>query len=134
MNLVKIMLVLFTGAGFGFGIDQINHTETDPINEETRSIYEEESYCHRFSDESFLDHMLEGLTEEEQTLVNAKIDELLVSYDTTLEALYDDFELRHDFMFDLMTYLEDNNIDYHYGESYHDRYNDDDWHHHRRMR
>ncbi len=128
MNLFKVILVLVTGAGFGFGIDQISHTEIIPNDEEMPYTYEDGGFCHRFNNDEFLDHMLEGLSEEEQTMVNTKVEELLVTYDTTLEEVNSNYELRQDFMLDLMTFLNDNDIVYHYDGYHHGGfYNDDEF-------
>jgi hypothetical protein len=127
MNLIKIGLVLITGAGFGFGVDKLADTEVFTTSEENFYEHMEEG-CH--SDVDFIEHMLDDLSEEDLALVQAKIDELLVDYDITLEELYDDYEVRYDFMNDLMDFLEENEIEYHYHGGYHDHHDDedDDWH------
>jgi len=66
--------------------------------------------CH--DDRDFLEHMLEDLTDEELLLVQGKIDELLVEYLITIEELNDDYNVRYDFMNDLMDFLDENEIDY----------------------
>jgi hypothetical protein len=132
MNIFKIGLVLFTGAGFGFGVEKLADTEMFPNDNDGYGHMEEEGYyghmsdggCH--GDGDFLEHMLEDLTDEELILVQAKIDELLVTYSITLEELNDDYDVRYDFMNDLMDFLEENDIDYHNHSGIHDHYNQDD--------
>ena len=72
--------------------------------------------------------MLEDLTDEELILVQGKIDELLVTYSITLEELNDDYDVRYDFMNDLMNFLEENEIDFHNYGGYHNHDEEDGWH------
>lgn len=130
MNIIKIGLVLLTGAGFGVGFDKIADSEILPINQDTPyghmfvdDEYGETVFCH--GDEDIIEHMLYNLSEEDQLLVQAKIDDLLIEYSISIEDLNNDYDLRFDFMNDVMEFLEENDIDYH-----HRYYNDDeDWHH-----
>ena len=126
MNILKIGLVLMTGLGFGFGVEKLAGADVLPNDSETYYGHMEEGYCH--SDGDFLDHMLEDLTDEELILVQAKIDELLLTYSITLEELNDDFEVRDDFMNDLMVFLDDNNIEYHNHGAFHDDADAEYWH------
>ena len=125
MTLFKIGLVLLTGAGFGLGIDKLSNTDIMPDNQEDYYGHMEYTGCHQ--DDDFLLHMLDNLSEEDAIIVNAKIDELLVTYDTTLDDLENNFDLRYNFMNDLMTFLFENDIEYHY--RYHDDIDEDNgWH------
>ena len=116
MSMIKIGFVILTGALFGFGVDRINDSEA--FRDSSYGYYMHDGYC--AEEGEFLGHMLENLTTEERILVENKVEELLATYNTTLEDLYQDSELRHDFMSDLMDFLDDNNIDIH---------DHDDWHH-----
>ena len=81
--------------------------------------------CQR--DGELLEHMLENLTEEELVLVQGKIDALLVEESISLEDLNYDFDVRYNFMTDLMDFLEENEIEFHTRRGYH--YDDEDnWH------
>ncbi len=123
MNILKIGLILLSGAGLSFGVDKLADTEMLPSNNDY--YYMEEGYCHGDSD--FLEHMLEDLSDEELLLVQGKIDELLVEYSITLEELNDDYNVRYDFMNDLMDFINENDIDYHSYRGYHDYNGEDDW-------
>ena len=121
MYILKIGLVLLTGAGFGLGVDKLANNEI--FTKDSDGYYghmtEEDGYyghmggfgCH--DDGELFEHMLEDLTDEELLLVQGKIDELLVTYSITLEELNDDYDVRYDFMNDLMDFLEENEIDFH---------------------
>ncbi len=126
MYIIKIGLVLLTGAGFGLGIDKL--ADTDILQNDGDNYYEhmDEGFCHDNGD--FLTHMLADLTAEEQVLVQEKIDQLLVEYTITLEELNDDYDVRYDFMTDLIEFLELNEIDYHNNEGFDHHDDDDDWH------
>ena len=136
MYILKIGLVLLTGAGFGFGVDKLSNT--DMFTNDNDGYYghmtEEYGYdghmggygCH--DDGELFEHMLEDLTDEELILVQGKIDELLVTYSITLEELNDDYDVRYDFMNDLMDFLEENEIDFHNFGGYHDYDEEDSWH------
>jgi hypothetical protein len=136
MNIIKIGLVLLTGAGFGFGVDKLADTEMFPKDYDGYGHMEDDGYyghmgggCH--GDGDFLEHMLDELSDEELLLVQGKIDELLIEYSITLEELNDDYEVRYDFMNDLMDFLEENEIDYHNHGGNHDHDDHDDeggWH------
>ena len=145
MYILKMGLILLTGAGFGFGVDKLANTQIAPNDndgyyghmDEEDGYYghmtEEDGYyghmggygCH--GDGELFEHMLEDLSDEELLLVQGKIDELLVTYSITLEELNDDYDVRFNFMIDLMDFLEENEIDFHSQGGYH--YDDeDDWH------
>jgi hypothetical protein len=135
MYILKMGLVLLTGAGLGFGVDKVSESETFTNDSELYNGHvEEEGYyehmgelgCHR--DGEFLEHMLDDLTEEDLILVQGKIDELLVEYSITLEELNDDYDVRYDFMNDLMDFLYENEIDYHNHGGYSDYAEEDGWH------
>lgn len=113
MNLLKVALVLLFSGGFGFGVTQI-------IEEEPWNPDEHLGYCH--GEDWDFDHVLDGLSEEEVDLVDARIDQLLLEYGVTMEELGDNHDLRHDFMSELFELLEQDGIEL---EPY-----DDDWHHH----
>jgi hypothetical protein len=125
MNIIKIGLVLLTGLGFGFGVDKVADTEIFP-NDNDGYYWHMEEGCH--GDGDFLEHMLDDLSDEELVLVQGKIDELLVEYAVTLEELNDDYDVRYDFMNDLMDFLDENGIDYHNHDGYHDHDEEDGWH------
>ena len=138
MNIIKIGLVLLTGAGFGLGLEQLSNTNiTSNNNDYGNHMYEDEDrynngFCH--NNDVFLDHMLDNLNDEEKVLVQEKIDELLVEYDIDLEDLNDNYDLRHDFMYDLMEFLEENEIYYHRHNRFYDNDSEeDDWYHGMRM-
>ena len=95
MYILKIGLVLLTGAGFGFGVDKLANNDifTNDSGDYYGYMTEEDGYyghmggygCH--AEGEILEHMLEDLNEEDLLLVQGKIDELLVTYSTTLEEL-----------------------------------------------
>lgn len=127
MNIFKIGLALLTGLGFGFGVDKVADTEMFPNPNDNEGYYwHMEESCH--GDGDFLEHMLDDLSDEELVLVQGKIDELLVEYAVTLEELNDDYDVRYDFMNDLMDFLDENGIDYHNHDSYHNHDEEDGWH------
>jgi len=123
MNILKLGLLLITGAGFGFGIDKLADTEILPNDDQQYYGHIASETCH--GDDEFFERLLENLNEDEIVLVQGKIDELLLKYDVTLEDLHDDFEIRFDFMSDLMTFLDENEIDYH-NHGYYNEY-DENW-------
>jgi hypothetical protein len=126
MNVFKIGLALLTMAGFSFGVDKLVKANTLPDDREEHYEHMDEGFCHGNGD--FLEHMLTNLTEEETVLVENKIDDLLLEYNTTLEELEDDLDVRYDFMLDLMNFLDENGIDYHNHDT-EEHYHDDDDHH-----
>ncbi|MCF7927222.1 MAG: hypothetical protein K9L74_06600 [Candidatus Izimaplasma sp.] len=129
MTIFKVFLIAISGLGFGFGVDKV--VDTDLFDNHVNSSYshEETVYCHQEGD--FLTHIQEGLTDEEKLLVENKIDELLIFHSITREDLDNDYDLRHTFLLDLMTFLEENDInyphDFHMDEENHNH--NDDWHH-----
>lgn len=125
MNIFKMGLVLLTGLGFGFGVDQIAETKEDEVISEDYYIYN--MPCH--GNGYVFEHMLDTLTEEDRILVEAKLEELLLEYETTLELLEDDYQLRFIIMNELLDYMSENNIDFnHYNTD------DDDGFRHHHMR
>jgi hypothetical protein len=130
MNVFKIVLVLFTATGLGFGVDEVlnsNAEENVYLNAENNYDDYAIGLCHG-NDAYFFDHMLEGLTDEEQLVVQTKIDELLIKYDISISHLNDDINLRYDFMIEFMEYLDESGIDYH---NYY--YDEDDYGNHMGM-
>lgn len=130
MNILKFVLVLFTATGFGFGVEELienNIKEETSLNEEDNYDDDTVGFCHR-NDEYFLEHMIERLTDEEAIIVQAKIDELLNEFDVTMEQLNSDFDVRYQFMIELMEFLDENGIDYHYNH-----YEEDDYGNHMGM-
>jgi len=125
MNILKLGLLLITGAGFGFGIDKLADTEILPNDDQQYYGHMVGESCH--GDDELFEHLLENLSEEEIVLVQGKIDELLLKYDVTLDSLDDDFDTRFDFMDDLMVFLDENEIDYH-NHGYYNDY-DENWGH-----
>lgn len=123
MNILKIGMVLLFGTGLGFGVDKLIESDIEAIDtEEYREDYYGHmngGYCHQ--DGEFFEHMLEDLNDEDFDLVSQKIDEMLLDYNITYEDLFDDYEIRHDFMTELMEFLDANNIDYH-NHNYYDEY------------
>ncbi len=119
MNIFKFGLVLLTGAGFGFGVDKIVDPDFAPIDGyeeyEGRFGHMGEGYCDE--DGEFLEHFLDELSDEDALIVNAKIEELYLTYDTNYLALQADYELRYEFMTELMDFMEDSGIEF-YGHGY----------------
>lgn len=111
MNILRIALVLLTGLGFSFGFDKL----ADPpmYQEEYENNYGHMGTSGCYRDDEFLDHMIELLSEEEALLVQNKIEELLVKYDITLEELEDNYEIRYDFMDELMDFFVESDINVH---------------------
>lgn len=120
MNIIKIGLLLVTGLGFGFGVDSF--TNLDQIENEQDNLYTDvyPRYCH--NEEYYIEHLLQNLTEEEQILVQNKIDQLLLEYNLSIEEMLNDIDIRHEFMYELMEFMYDNDIEYHY-------HNNNEWHH-----
>lgn len=122
MNILRYALVLLTATGFGFGVEEVisNNIEDEVY------LYEENNYddyafgyCHN-NNELFLEHMLERLTDEEKIIVESKIDELLSKYEITSDQLNSNFDVRYNFMTELMEFLEQSGFDYHH--DYNDEY------------
>jgi len=110
----KMVTVLLASVGVGFGVKEVVTNDFDMMNDDTTG---QEFYHMGYGgncdfDEDFIGHITEGLSVEDQLLVTSKIDELLLEFDTTLVDLDNDFTLRHDFMFALMTYLDEVGIDH----------------------
>lgn len=125
MNILKLGFVLMTAVGFGFGVDKINDNNDIGVNENDETDYYNSintSYCHS-NEEYFGEHMFEYFNEENQAIVHVKIDELLLKYDISIEELEENYDTRHLFMAELMEFLEDNDLDYHYHNHY--EYNDE---------
>lgn len=118
INILKTGLVLLIGVGFGFGVDKLANKDVD---ENQREDYYQHMH-EGFYEEDFIEHMRDDLTDEEMILVEAKIDELLVTYDITLEELNENSEIRYDFMNDLMDYLYENEIDFHSNAGHHNHH------------
>lgn len=116
MNILRYILVLITATGFGFGLEEVISSNVEKDNLVNEDINEDSyrfGFCHSNID-YFLDQMIERLTDEEQIIVQAKIDELLAEYDMTIDQLNSDFNLRYNFMNDLMNFLDESGFDYHY--------------------
>ncbi len=139
MNILKIGLVLLTGAGFGFGVDKLSDTDITESNgdnyyEHMYDEHEDENYFfgHMYggcldNDGDFLEHMLASLTDEELLIVEEKIDQLLLEYSIVLEELNDDYDVRYDFMIDIMEFLDENEIYYHNNREFGHHTDGDDW-------
>lgn len=115
MNVIKIILVLFTATGLGFGVEEVISSNTEEnvyLNEENNYDDRTIGFCHG-NDTYFFEHMLEGLTDEEQLVIQTKIDELLIKYNISINQLNDDINIRYDFMIEFMEYLDESGIDYH---------------------
>lgn len=115
MNIIRFALVLLTATGLGFGVEEVissNIEEEVYLNVEDNYDDFAVGFCHN-NDSYFLEHMLEGLTEEEQVIVQTKMDELLNKYDITIDQLNDDFDLRYSFMIEFMELLDETGINYH---------------------
>lgn len=108
MNIFRVFMALLATAGIGLGVDKM--IDSDRFPTEDTNYYYNQGLCH--GEEEFLEHMLVDLSEEDLVLVNAKIDELLLKYDITLEELLENFEVRYEFMHELMDFYEDQNIEY----------------------
>ena len=138
MNILKVGLMILLGVGFGFGVDKVVNAEVSPIDEVSQNTEaspndEVDYYGHMgggycFDDGDFIEHMLADLTDEELVLVQGKIDELLIEYAITLDELNDDYQVRYDFMDDLMNFLDENNIVYHNHRGFDDHIDEDVWH------
>jgi len=132
MNILRIGFLLLSGVGFGFGVNNLVDTETYTKENESNEYFYQDfavnygGLCHR--NEEFFDHMLYDLSDTDQAIVQAKIEELLVEYSISLEELSDDYKVRIDLMNDLMIFLLEEEIDI----SNHGRFFDydevDDWH------
>lgn len=125
MNIFKIGLMLITGAGLGLGFDMVTEepVENDQtVNEEYYSFMP----CHQ--NEFMLEYMFEDLSDEDRLLVEEKVESLLFKYETTEENLYQDLDLYHDFMFELMEFLYENDIEFQ-----HYQYDETDGFRHHRM-
>lgn len=110
MTLFRTIVLLFTGASLSIGIGQFWNNDAEPTDEET-------TYRHCFEDDELFAHLLEDLDDSDRALVEAKIAAMLEAYGVTEDDLYDDYELRHEFMEELYDFLYDNDLI-------------EDWHHH----
>ncbi|PAT01319.1 hypothetical protein CI105_07005 [Candidatus Izimaplasma bacterium ZiA1] len=129
MNVLKYLLVVVSGAGFSLGVDKLVEADVNVDNYQYEDGYNYQGgYGHCFEDELFLDHMLSNLSPEDKILVDAKISDLSMTYNTTIEDVIRDYDLHYAFMNDLMNYMDESNIDYHNHE-----YDDQQNNHHRRM-
>lgn len=122
MNIVKIGLALVTGLGFGFGVEKITETDITSNDQPDYEEYNDTSYQNCHDEENFLDHMLDRLSDEERIIVQAKIDDLLQEYNVTIEDLFRDYDIRYNFMTDLMEFLEDNDIEYYRQRGHHNHH------------
>jgi hypothetical protein len=132
MNIFKFALVLLAATGLGFSAEEIISSDIDVgvyLNEENDYYDFAIGFCHS-NDDYFLEHMLKDLTEEEQEIVQSKIDELLIKYDVSISDLNSDFEIRYYFMIDLMEFLYDSEIEYHYHDNHHNDNEEDDYGNH----
>lgn len=121
MNILKAVLVLVSGLGLGFGVDQITETKVEPDLTAENEFYNghmSSGYCH--GEEFSFDHMLVDLSEEDQLLVQTKIDDLLLEMNISLEDLENDYEVRYEFMSELMLFLDESGISYHNHGNYGD--------------
>ncbi|MGS0972258.1 MAG: hypothetical protein ACVCEJ_03310 [Candidatus Izemoplasmataceae bacterium] len=114
----KLGLTLLLGASFGLGLNQVRQSEIFHTDTEFYEENSETGYCH--NEGEVFTHMLDNLSEEERLIVEEKIDELLIKYDVSLEELYNNRDIHYDFMDELMTFLDEEGIDYHYNNHYDD--------------
>ena len=112
MTTIKFIALTILGLGLGFGASQViadnntNPFSTDPDNDLPYGIG-----CHYDEDAFFMGHYIEQFSDEDQLLIEAYIDTLLIEYDVTLEELYEDFDLRHEFMEDVYNYIEEQGLE-----------------------
>ena len=103
MNIIKLGIAFLTMFGVSYGVDHISTNRQEPIIQNTAN--------HCESNELF-GHMLQDLSVEDRLLVEAKINELLITYETSEEELLNNFDLRHEFMEELMVFFQDNDFNF----------------------
>ena len=114
----KIILVFVFIGGFITGAYLL-----DPVIKDVRADdfqYDNEYYYegHCGYDEDFLGRFIDGdLTTEQVDLITLRFEELLIEHEITEEELYDDMEITHDIMLDMISYIESLGIEYY--PSYH---------------
>lgn len=121
MSILKIVLVLITGVALGIGVDQMLTADS---TDETVNDYSYGAYCH--DNEDFTLYMIESLNDDDRVLVETEIERILDALDTNSETVFDDFELRHEFMAQLMVFFDENDISFprirHHGMRFNNRY------------
>lgn len=96
----------------------------DPVIENVRAEnidYDNEYYygghCGEYYEDGLLDRFInDDLTVEQVDLITAKYQDLLLEYGITEDELYNDMEITHDIMLDLIEYTDSLDVDYY--ESY----------------
>lgn len=108
MNVFKLIIVAISGLGIGFTTTQVinNDTSTDTEND----IPLNGTYgCHFYDD--FIDREWSMYSEEDQLLINGFVDQYLTEQEITWDELFDDFDLRYEFMDALHDFLYEQNIE-----------------------
>lgn len=115
MNVLKLFLIAVSGLGVGFTTTQvIGHEEVGPINQEQEAQEEYYGYgCHRYryGFDYFLDNFLSHYSEDNQALILAYAEQWLLEQEVTLEEVEEEFELRHDFMYALHEFVEEQQLE-----------------------
>ena len=112
-----ILVFIFIGGiitGAYFLDPTINGVVAD--NYQYNNEYYNEEHCGNY--ENFQEIFIsDDLTDEQIELINVKFEELLIEHGTTEADLYNNMEITHDIMIDMISYIESLGIDYY--PSYH---------------
>lgn len=107
MILFRLGLLFIIGSGLGFGINQ--------FTENTVNNNFEQGHCYQ-EDFNFND-MIISLSEEDQMLIEEKLNELLLEYGITIEDFNSNIEIRRNVMFNLVNFMMENDIDFSFGSN-----------------
>lgn len=121
MNTLKFIAITILGLGLGFGASQVLADTNDVPFDTNPGSTEDTDYgfgCHMDEGE-FMEYYIDQFSEEDQAIIEAYIDTLLIEYNVTIEELFDDYELRHELMDEILTFIDEQGLepveDYGYG-------------------
>lgn len=120
MNIIKVVLIGLSGLGLGFTTKDLLSDDIEPSNGHYETIVEEGSFrCHHGYYGDGFDYFIERFSEVDQQRIEEYLDALLTEYGVTRETFETDYEIRHEVMFELHQFIDDEQIEY----------DETDWHH-----
>jgi hypothetical protein len=109
MKLIKYLIMALAGFALGIGATQL--VGTLQAHNEPQDIFENDLYYGCHGGVGSIEDLFARFSEDDQVLLQAHLDAWLIEHDVTYEALEEDWSLHREYMIDLMTYLEDQDIE-----------------------
>jgi hypothetical protein len=110
MNILKVLLIGFTGLGLGFTTtDLITDDASVAINQNDESIETGYRGCYHYGG---IDTFFEQFSEKDQQLINDYLETLLIENDLSMETFVTDFNVHHDIMYKVHLFIEEQGFEY----------------------